>query len=138
MLCGLRPGRENDKRGFESLQLLRRVIFWCHLVAGVCAGVVILIMSVTGVLLAYERQVTRWADTRGYVVARPGTDAPRLPLETLLAKVREGQTAARCSSTRVSRWPCAACSPGCRGGAHSPPCASSPVSPSEPTGRKVL
>jgi uncharacterized iron-regulated membrane protein len=77
-----------------ELELLRRVIFWCHLVAGATAGVVILIMSVTGVLLAYERQVTRWADTRGYVVERPAPDTPRLPLETLLAKVREGQTAA--------------------------------------------
>lgn len=53
MLCGLRPGRENDKRGFVSLRQLRNVIFWCHLAAGACAGVVILIMSVTGVLLAY-------------------------------------------------------------------------------------
>ena len=76
------------------MQQLRRVIFWCHLAAGVCAGVVILIMSVTGVLLAYERQLTRWADTRGYAVARPGGDAARLPLEALLAKAREGQTAA--------------------------------------------
>ncbi len=82
-----------------SLQLLRRVIFWCHLAAGVGAGVVILIMSVTGVLLAYERQLTRWADTRDYVVARPGTDAARLPLESLLAKAREGQTAAPTSVT---------------------------------------
>lgn len=94
MLCGLRPGRENDKRGVGSLKQLRNVIFWCHLVAGAGAGVVILIMSVTGVLLAYERQLTRWADTRDYVVARPGTDAPRLPLGALLDKAREGQTAA--------------------------------------------
>ena len=76
------------------MKVLRRVIFWCHLAAGVCAGVVILIMSVTGVLLAYERQLTRWADTRGYAVARPGGDAARLPLEALLAKAREGQAAA--------------------------------------------
>ena len=76
------------------LKQLRNVIFWCHLAAGAGAGVVILIMSVTGVLLAYERQLTRWADTRDYVVARPGADAARLPLESLLAQVREGQTAA--------------------------------------------
>ena len=36
---------------------LRKVLFWCHLAAGVTAGVVILIMSVTGVLLAYEQQI---------------------------------------------------------------------------------
>lgn len=67
--------------------------------AGACAGVVILIMSVTGVLLAYERQLTRWADTRGYVVARPSPDAARLPPEALLAKVRGGQPAAPTSVT---------------------------------------
>ena len=75
------------------MKQLRNVIFWCHLLAGACAGVVILIMSVTGVLLAYQRQIERWADTRGYAVARPSPDAARLPLETLVAKAREGQTA---------------------------------------------
>ena len=76
-----------------ELEKLRRLFFWCHLVAGVCAGIIILIMSVTGVLLAYQRQIERWADTRDFVVTRPAPDAARLSLETLLAKVREGQTA---------------------------------------------
>lgn len=102
MLCGLRPGRENDKEGELGLKQLRRVIFWCHLVAGATAGVVILIMSVTGVLLAYQRQIERWADTRDYTVTRPGIDAARLPLETLLAKAREGQTAAPTAVTLYS------------------------------------
>ncbi len=81
---------------------LRRIIFWCHLVAGAAAGVVILIMSVTGVLLAYEKQMIRWADTRDYKVARPSPDAARLPVETLLAKARETQTAAPSSITLYS------------------------------------
>jgi uncharacterized iron-regulated membrane protein len=76
------------------LKQLRRVIFWCHLVAGLAAGIVILVMSVTGVLLAYERQIERWADTRDYAVVRPTTEAARLSVETLLAKVREAQPAA--------------------------------------------
>ena len=37
------------------------------------AGLVILVMSATGVLLAYERQTTAWAD--GYRVAPPSPDA---------------------------------------------------------------
>jgi uncharacterized iron-regulated membrane protein len=81
------------------LKQLRNVIFWCHLAAGATAGVVILIMSVTGVLLAYQRQVERWADTRGYAVSRPAPNAARLPPEALLAKVREGQAAAPASVT---------------------------------------
>jgi uncharacterized iron-regulated membrane protein len=66
------------------LRQLRKVIFWCHLAAGVTAGVVVLIMCVTGVLLAYQRQITEWADRRGYAVARPSPDAARLPVEALL------------------------------------------------------
>jgi uncharacterized iron-regulated membrane protein len=44
---------------------IRRLIFWAHLTAGVSAGVVIFIMCVTGVLLAFERQVNDWADAKG-------------------------------------------------------------------------
>ena len=84
------------------MQQLRRLIFWCHLVAGAAAGVVILIMSVTGVMLSYERQIVRWADTRGYQVSRPSPDAARLPVETLLSGVRETQGAAPSSITLYS------------------------------------
>src|SRR5688500_10288581 len=51
-------------------------------------------MSVTGVLLTYEKQVSRWADARGYEVSRPAPGAARLPVEALLAKAREAQPAA--------------------------------------------
>jgi uncharacterized iron-regulated membrane protein len=64
---------------------LRKLLFWCHLACGVFAGVVIFIMSVTGALLAYEKQLVLWADTRTYAVTRPPVDSPRLPLETVLA-----------------------------------------------------
>ncbi|HYG82642.1 MAG TPA: PepSY-associated TM helix domain-containing protein [Pyrinomonadaceae bacterium] len=70
------------------MKLFRKVIFWCHLVAGVAAGLVILTMSVTGVLLTYERQITYWADTRGYQVQTPSPGARRLGVEKLLASVR--------------------------------------------------
>ncbi len=42
----------------------RTVLFWLHLVAGVVAGTIILVMSATGVLLTYEKQTIAWADTR--------------------------------------------------------------------------
>jgi uncharacterized iron-regulated membrane protein len=71
-----------------SVKQIRKIIFWGHLTAGVFAGLVILIMSVTGVLLAYERQITSWADTRGYDVGRPSPSSERLLPEALLAKVR--------------------------------------------------
>jgi uncharacterized iron-regulated membrane protein len=40
---------------------VRRAIFWTHLATGLVTAVFIFIMSVTGVLLTYERQMVRWA-----------------------------------------------------------------------------
>src|SRR5262245_8606982 len=71
------------------MKLFRKALFWCHLTVGVIAGLFILMMSVTGVLLTYERQIAYWADTRNYHVATPSPEATRLPVETLLARARE-------------------------------------------------
>jgi uncharacterized iron-regulated membrane protein len=73
------------------MKLFRKVLFWCHLITGVLAGLVVLIMSVSGVLLTYEKQIILWADTRNYQVAPSTPGAPRLSVEALLAKVRETQ-----------------------------------------------
>jgi uncharacterized iron-regulated membrane protein len=67
---------------------LRTLIFWPHLIAGVLAGVVILVMSVTGVLLTYERQLIAWSDS-GYRSHVPAAGASRLSVETLLQSIRE-------------------------------------------------
>jgi len=72
---------------------VRKIVFWVHLPIGVVAGIVILIMCVTGVLLAYEKQITAWADTRNYRFAPPASGAQRLPVETLIAKARATQAA---------------------------------------------
>ena len=66
---------------------MRKTIFWMHLITGVVAGIVILIMSVTGVLLMYQKQMTAWAD--GAVVKIDESSGAQLGLEVLMAKVRE-------------------------------------------------
>lgn len=69
---------------------LRTVLFWLHLTAGLLAGVVILIMSVTGVALTYEKQMLEWADRRAWSAPSPaGTE--RLTPETLLANVLQAR-----------------------------------------------
>lgn len=73
------------------MKRLRNLIFWCHLPVGVTAGLVILNMCVTGVLLTYEKQITAWADTRGYRSAPPAPEVRRLPVETLIAKAGEAR-----------------------------------------------
>ena len=72
------------------MKSLRNVIFWMHLCCGVAAGVAVLIMSVTGVALTYEKQVLEWADRRAWTAPSQGAARP-LPPETLLAKVIEAQ-----------------------------------------------
>jgi uncharacterized iron-regulated membrane protein len=67
----------------------RRFLLWVHLTAGRMAGLVILVMSVTGILLAYRRQVINWRD-RGFE-AQPAPGAQRLPMEDLLAATQEAQ-----------------------------------------------
>ncbi len=67
---------------------LRKILFWLHLSAGVFAGIVVFIMSVTGVLLTYEKQMLAWADLRHFR-AVPAAEAQRVPMEVLLAKVRD-------------------------------------------------
>ena len=64
------------------MRALRKSIFWLHLAVGLLAGAVVLVMSVTGVLMAFERQITEAAD--GFHLA--GTAA--LGPEELLEKLR--------------------------------------------------
>jgi uncharacterized iron-regulated membrane protein len=65
---------------------LRTLLFWTHLTAGALAGVVILVMCVTGVLLTYERQLYAWYDRDFQSAPAPG--ATRMPIADLLARVQ--------------------------------------------------
>jgi uncharacterized iron-regulated membrane protein len=62
----------------------RTLIFWLHLAAGLIAGSIVLIMSVTGVLLMYEQQIIEWAE-RDLRPATPPPGTARLGVEQLLA-----------------------------------------------------
>jgi hypothetical protein len=64
---------------------VRKALFWLHLGAGVVAGIIIFVMSITGVLLTFERQMTDWADRHAARVIPPA-GASRLPLSDLIAK----------------------------------------------------
>lgn len=66
---------------------LRTLVFWPHLVAGITAGIVILAMSVTGVVLTYERQLIAWSDSQ-YRSTVPAQGGSRLAVETFLQTIR--------------------------------------------------
>jgi uncharacterized iron-regulated membrane protein len=68
------------------MKSFRTVLFWMHLAAGTVAGVVVLIMCVTGVALTFEKQRLEWADRRAWTAPSP-SGARQLSPETLLAQV---------------------------------------------------
>jgi uncharacterized iron-regulated membrane protein len=67
---------------------LRTLLFWPHLIAGIVAGAIILVMSVTGVLLTYERQLIAWSNS-DYRSQPPSPGARRMPVESVLASFVE-------------------------------------------------
>jgi len=83
---------------------IRKIFFWLHLIAGVVAGVVILVMSATGVVLTFEKEIIAWAERDVRRIAAP-TDTKRLPLDDLLARVREKQPAFRPSGLTIQADP---------------------------------
>jgi len=88
------------------MKTLRTVIFWTHLVAGVAAGVVVLIMSITGVALTYEKQMLEWADRRAWS-APPPVGVRHLPPETLLAQVAAARPGAAPTGVTLRAHPAA-------------------------------
>lgn len=77
------------------MKKVRQIIFWGHLLAGTSAGVVILIMSITGALLAFQPQIERFAAGEAHTVQIPSQTTPRLSAQTLFARLREGNPNAR-------------------------------------------
>lgn len=81
----------------------RRIFFWLHLVAGLTAGLIILIMAASGLLLSFERQITESAD--GFRISPSSAGAARMELPALLAKLRETEPGARPTGFLVNAEP---------------------------------
>ena len=74
------------------MRLFRKILFWCHLVTGVSVALIVLIMSVTGVLLTYEKQMLARADARAVHVPAPPAGARRLPVDVLMQRVAQAES----------------------------------------------
>ncbi|MGH7365823.1 MAG: PepSY-associated TM helix domain-containing protein [Candidatus Rokuibacteriota bacterium] len=85
---------------------LRTVAFWLHLLVGVIAGAVILFMSVTGLLLAFEPQITEWLE-RDRRIVTPPPDARPLSVEAILATARDRRPGARPTAVTLRADPTA-------------------------------
>lgn len=80
---------------------LRKSIFWVHLVAGLLAGGIILIMSFTGAVLAFEKEIIAWVDREATRVQVPATGAPRLTVEEMVQRAQAAQPGSRVASLMV-------------------------------------
>ncbi|MCC6328767.1 MAG: PepSY domain-containing protein [Acidobacteria bacterium] len=65
------------------MRKFRKVIFWIHLVSALFAGVIIFVMSVTGALLAFERQTIEFAERDARYVVQPSGAERLLPQEMI-------------------------------------------------------
>ncbi len=79
------PIQREDPASVSRLST-RTVLFWAHLSIGVTAGLVVMLMSFTGVLLTYQRQLVAWSD-RVPAAAAPSALATPLPLDAVLARL---------------------------------------------------
>ncbi len=84
--------------------MLRKTVFWLHLICGVAAGLVILMMSATGVILTYERQIQLWED--GSYFSDPAPNQRPLTLDALVA-LADSDSNFETSSITVSSDPAA-------------------------------
>ncbi len=70
----------------------RKALFWIHLATGCLAGAVVFVMAVTGVLLAYQRQIISWVDHAHR--STPVGGSTRQPIEAMLERVTDQNRAA--------------------------------------------
>jgi uncharacterized iron-regulated membrane protein len=89
------------------VQRFRRLLFWLHLISGVTAGVVILIMSATGVILALKPQIQNWVD-RDVRHVMPQSD--RLGVQALMSAIHAAKPESSPQSLTLARDPALAVS----------------------------
>ncbi|HEY1083510.1 MAG TPA: PepSY-associated TM helix domain-containing protein [Prosthecobacter sp.] len=65
-----------------------RSIFWAHLVSGILAGIIILSMAISGLMISFETQIMDWFN-RGLNVTAPAAGTEPLSPEALVAKFKE-------------------------------------------------
>jgi uncharacterized iron-regulated membrane protein len=106
------PLQEQPVQGYGWVEEVRsvpwrQVIFWLHLVTGVLAGLVIGVMSVTGVLLAFERQIVAFAERDVRTVQPPVSGGSRLALDDLVTRARAAVPEGRLSGVMLRADPAA-------------------------------
>lgn len=88
---------------------LRRIVFWIHLLAGLIAGVVIAIMSATGIAIAFEEEILAWIDRDVSRIEAPATPgAASLSIAELTQRIAAERPDFAVNAVAVSSDPLAA------------------------------
>ena len=86
------------------MKALRRALFWCHLAAGSAAGLVVLTLCASGILLAFQPQILRRVEREARTVpARPA--GSRLGAGTLLRLAGEASPGGAPTAVTLSSDP---------------------------------
>ena len=88
--------------------MIRKIIFWTHLLSGCVAGVVILMMSVTGVILTFQSQMVAFGNRSFSTVEPPSRGAVRLDMDTIVNSANSAEPEAEVTSVTVRPNPNAA------------------------------
>ena len=85
--------------------MFRRILFWCHLVLGLAAGVFIFVMCLTGAALTFEKDLISWAERDARRGEPPAASAARLSLAQMIERARAAQPDLRVLNLTVSADP---------------------------------
>jgi uncharacterized iron-regulated membrane protein len=88
--------------------MFRKTLFWLHLAAGLIAGLAIAVMCFTGTVLAFEKELTAWAERDARRIAPPAPNAPRLSLAELQSRFAAARPGLVPTGITVSADPLAA------------------------------
>lgn len=83
------------------MKTFRKIIFWLHLISALFAGVIIFIMSVTGALLAFERQTIEFSEREARYVQVP-PEAQKLSPQQVIDSVRAARPDAKPASMAIN------------------------------------
>jgi uncharacterized iron-regulated membrane protein len=84
--------------------MIRKILFWLHLSAGLGAGTLIAVMSFTGAALTFEKDLITWAERDARRIEAPA-GATRLPLAAVLQRAWAAQPDLRIFNVTVSTDP---------------------------------
>lgn len=86
------------------MKTFRKIIFWMHLVTALITGVVIFIMSVTGALLAFERNIIEFSERDVRYATAPG-DAQKLSPQAVIEKLKAARPEAKPTAMLMTSEP---------------------------------